>query len=286
MKTEKHMSFVSKAEKAAEYLKSLAGMKKNAGKHKNTAQGCAEKEMRQSEPPQTAAVLEAVLFAAGGAVELEALAKACGCDRKTARGAMRELIARYEAADGGLLIREYEGSYEMCTNPRCYASLIRLLAAPKKPVLTGVLMETLSIIAFRSPATKVEIERIRGVKSDHAVNRLIEYGLVEEVGRLDVPGRPALFAPTDAFYRRFGVSGKDGLPNPGPETQAEIQKEVAQALSVYSGEPEAGRTESLTEEAVKEASESAVQSGEKLPAAEPVGGDRGAETEQERKTTE
>lgn len=175
-------------------------------------------------------VIAAVLFAMGGAVETEALAKACGCDKKTAEKAARELLSQYEEADGALLIREYDGSFQMCTNPKYYENLIRLVSAPKKPVLTEVVMETLSIIAFKNPATKVEIEKIRGVKSDHAVNKLIEYGLVEEVGRLDAPGRPALFAPTDEFYRRFGISGREDLPGIGPEVREDLMEEVRTEL--------------------------------------------------------
>lgn len=171
-------------------------------------------------------VIAAVLFTLGGTVGAPELGKACGCDARTARKAARLLVKRYEEADGALLVREYDGSFQMCTNPRYYENLIRLVSAPKKPVLTEVVLETLSIIAFKNPATKVEIEKVRGVKSDHAVNKLIEYGLVEEVGRLDAPGRPALFAPTDEFYRRFGVSGKDDLPRIGPELKESFMEEV------------------------------------------------------------
>ena len=73
-------------------------------------------------------------------------------------------------------------------------------------------LETLSIIAYCQPVTKVEVERIRGVKSDHAVNRLVEFGLIEEVGRLDAPGRPMLFATTEEFLNRFGVDSLKALP--------------------------------------------------------------------------
>lgn len=170
--------------------------------------------------------IEAVLFAMGGAVDGVSLAKACGCDAKTARKAARALQKRYAEADGGILIREYDGSFQMCTSPKCYDELIRLVSSPKKPVLSDVVMETLAIIAFKSPVTKVGIEKIRGVKSDHAVNKLIEFGLAEEVGRLDAPGRPALFAPTEEFYRRFGVSGKDDLPKLGAEEEELIEEEV------------------------------------------------------------
>ena len=94
---------------------------------------------------------------------------------------------------------------------------------PKKPALTDVMLETLSIIAYKQPVTKMEIEKIRGVKSDHAVNRLVEYNLVYEVGRLDAPGRPALLPPQRNFWRRFGVGSVQDLPDLGPEQEAEIK---------------------------------------------------------------
>ena len=78
------------------------------------------------------------------------------------------------------------------------------------------MLETLSIIAYRQPVTKLEIEKIRGVKSDHAVNKLVEYGLVEEVGRMDAPGRPILFGTTEEFLRRFSVQYLDDLPSLAP----------------------------------------------------------------------
>lgn len=94
---------------------------------------------------------------------------------------------------------------------RYYENLIRVAAAPKKQVLSDVVLETLAIIAYKQPVTKADIEKIRGVKSDHAVNRLIEYNLVYEAGRLDTPGKPALFATTEEFLRRFGVSSTENL---------------------------------------------------------------------------
>ena len=92
-------------------------------------------------------------------------------------------------------------------------------------------METLSIIAYKQPVTKLEIEKIRGVKSDHAVNKLVEYNLVYEVGRLDAPGRPALFATTEEFLRRFGIGSTQNLPVADPVVAAEIRMEVEEELS-------------------------------------------------------
>ena len=99
-------------------------------------------------------------------------------------------------------------------------------------MLTDVILETLAIIAYKQPVTKADIEKIRGVKSDHAVNRLIEYNLVYEAGRLDAPGRPALFATTEEFLRRFGVSSTVDLPDIDPEQEEEIRTEVEEELNL------------------------------------------------------
>jgi len=95
-----------------------------------------------------------------------------------------------------------------------------------------VVMETLAIIAYKQPVTKADIEKIRGVKSDHAVNRLIEYNLVYEAGRMDAPGRPALFATTEEFLRRFGVSSTVDLPEMNLEQKEEIRMEVEEELGI------------------------------------------------------
>ena len=135
-------------------------------------------------------------------------------------------------------ILELENAYQMCTCADYYENLIRVAATPKKHVLTDVIMETLSIIAYRQPVTKMEIGKIRGVNSDHAVNRLVEYGLVYEAGRLDAPGRPALFATTEEFLRRFGVSSMVDLPTMNPEQEEEIIQEVEEELQMRLGAQE------------------------------------------------
>ena len=179
------------------------------------------------------AVVEAVLFTMGRSVEVRQLAAAIGQDRETARRAVERLKARYDKSRScGMQIIELESSYQMCTRPEYYENLIRVAATPKKQVLTDVVLETLSIIAYKQPVTKLEIEKIRGVKSDHAVNRLIEFNLVYEVGRMDAPGRPALFATTEEFLRRFGVGSTDDLPSMKPEQAEEIKAEVEEELQL------------------------------------------------------
>lgn len=188
--------------------------------------GIIKDETSAEDPAVYKASVEAVLFTTGRAVSVAELAKAAFCSKGMARKAVRTLMKEYEEKNGGILIREFDGVYQMCTNPAYYENLIRLVQAPKKPVLTDVVMETLAIIAYLSPTTKVDIEKIRGVSSDHAVNKLIEYGLVEECGRLDAPGRPVLFEVTEEFYRRFGVSGKSELPVVSEAVKALIAEEV------------------------------------------------------------
>ena len=156
--------------------------------------------------------IEAILFTMGDSVELEKLASAIGHDEETTRKLIHNMMDKYEAADRGIRMIELDNAYQLCTKKEMYVYLIRVAKQPKRYVLTDVLLETLSIIAYKQPVTKLEIEKIRGVKSDHAVNKLVEYGLVEETGRLDAPGRPLLFGTTEEFLRRFSVHSLDELP--------------------------------------------------------------------------
>lgn len=177
-------------------------------------------------------IVEAVLFTMGKPVELYQLAVAIGQDKEAARRVAESLRQRYDQESRGIEIIRLEDSYQLCTRGKYYENLIRVASAPKKHVLTDVVLETLSIIAYKQPVTRLEIEKIRGVKSDHAVNRLIEYNLVQEVGRLDAPGRPVLFATTDEFLRRFGIGSLNNLPDMDPVKMEEMRSQVEEELQV------------------------------------------------------
>lgn len=172
------------------------------------------------------AVIEAVLFTMGESVETAKLAAAIEQDVPTTVKLIHNLMDRYEAEDRGIKIIELGDSFQLCTKPETYEYLIKVAAQPKKQVLTDVLLETLSIIAYKQPITKQEIEGIRGVSCDHAVNKLVEYGLVDEVGRLDAPGRPILFGTTESFLRSFGVRNVDELPVISPDKVEDFRKEA------------------------------------------------------------
>ncbi len=172
------------------------------------------------------AVIEAVLFTMGESVETAKLAAAIEQDVSTTVKLIHNLMDRYEAEDRGIKIIELGDSFQLCTKPETYEYLIKVATQPKKQVLTDVLLETLSIIAYKQPITKQEIEGIRGVSCDHAVNKLVEYGLVDEVGRLDAPGRPILFGTTESFLRSFGVRNVDELPVISPDKVEDFRKEA------------------------------------------------------------
>ena len=160
-------------------------------------------------------------------MEVGKIAKAIEQDVDTTRKLIHRMMDKYESEDRGVRIIELEDSFQMCTKKETYEYLIRVATQQKKHALTDILLETLSIIAFKQPVTKLEIEKIRGVKSDHAVNKLVEYNLVCERGRLDAPGKPILFGTTEEFLRRFSIPSLDDLPSPNPE-QVETFKEEAE----------------------------------------------------------
>lgn len=185
---------------------------------------------------ETEAAIEAILFAMGDSVELSQIAKAIGVDESTTEKMIHNMMDRYQEENRGIQIIELENSFQMCTKKKYYEYLVNIAMHPQKPVLTDVMLETLSIIAYKQPVTKAEIEKIRGVKCDHAINKLVEYSLIRELGRLDAPGRPILFGTTEEFLRCFGVQDLDELPVPDPvqmeDFKAEAEEEVQLKLDV------------------------------------------------------
>lgn len=182
------------------------------------------------------AIIEAILFTMGDSVEIEKIAAGIEHDVETTRKIIHNMMDRYEKEDRGVKIIELEDSFQMCTKAEMYDYLIRVASQPKKQVITDVLLETLSIIAYKQPVTRAEVEKIRGVKCDHAVNKLIEYNLVMEVGRMDAPGRPLLFGTTEEFLRKFGVQSIEDLPminsDKMEDFKAEAEAEIQLKLEI------------------------------------------------------
>lgn len=215
-------------------------------------------------------MVEALLFSLGRSVSVEEIAVCLNMGKDGAILAAERLRERYEERQEGLIIKKLEDRYQMMSHPKTYEGLIRVVKSPRKPALSDVALETLSIIAYCQPITKVEIERIRGVKSDHAVNRLVEFGLIEEVGRLDAPGRPMLFATTEEFLNRFGVDSLKDLPKLPEGAEKLLKEEVAEELKDGFG---------LEAEEDTDAEENSMDAEEEIEEAEPESEDR--ETEEE-----
>ena len=199
------------------------------------------------------AAIEAILFATGRAVPAEDLARALEVSEAEADSYAASLSGRWNSEKHGTDIIRIENGWQMCTRKDYYPQLIILELTPKKPRLTDVLLETLSVIAYKQPVTKAEIERIRGVNSDHAVNKLVEFHLVKELGRARLPGRPILFGTTEDFLRVFGVSSKANLPVIN-QTTVEGFREEAEAEAGVVGElpnnremPDNGETSDIGE---------------------------------------
>ena len=181
------------------------------------------------------AAIEAVLFTMGESVELSKLADLIEESKSDTKKIIYEMMDRYESENRGLMIVELEDSFQMCTKTEMYEYLIKIAKAPKKYVLTDSVLETLSIIAYKQPVTRAEIERVRGVSCDHAINRLIEFQLVTELGRLDAPGRPLLFGTTEEFLRRFGIQSLEALPKMNPVQVEEFKQQALHEAEIQLG---------------------------------------------------
>lgn len=177
-------------------------------------------------------IIEAVLFAMGDSVEASKLVHVLEISEKEIREIIKEMNSKYKKAERGIYILELGESFQLCTKPDLYEYLIKVAKAPRKYVMSDTLLETLSIIAYKQPVTKLEVEKIRGVSSDHAVNRLLEFNLIQELGRLDAPGRPLLFGTTEEFLRTFGVKTLGDLPRINPEQMEDFKKQAEEEADI------------------------------------------------------
>nr|MDN4742399.1 SMC-Scp complex subunit ScpB [Lachnospiraceae bacterium C1.1] len=181
-----------------------------------------------------AGIIEAVLFTSGDSVEIERLKEITEATDEQLTVALGVLEKRYESEESGLVLIQLEDSVQLATKSDMYEYLIKIARTPKQYRLSDTALETLSIIAYKQPVTRMQIEHIRGVSCSHAIDKLLEYDLIKELGRLDAPGRPLLFGTTEEFLRRFGVKSIEDLPKPAPERIEEFHEqaeaEVAEEL--------------------------------------------------------
>lgn len=157
-------------------------------------------------------IVEAILFASGEPVELSRLAMATECDEEEVVDAARSLMDRLSFERRGTRVVCLDKAFQMCSSGEFSAYVTKALETRKPPKLSGSQLETLTIVAYYQPATKAYIEQIRGVDSSYSVGALLNKHLIEECGRLNVPGRPILYRTTPDFLRTFGLSSLEELP--------------------------------------------------------------------------
>lgn len=155
-------------------------------------------------------IIEAILFAAGRVVTEQELMIALEIDKETISKIINEMHEEYE--NMGIDIIKVENGYQLCSKPEFYEYIYPILDKRTKPNLSNAALETLAIIAYNPRATRPEIEAIRGVNSDATIYKLLEYGLIEEAGKADLPGRPTTYKTTQEFLKMFGYTDLSKLP--------------------------------------------------------------------------
>ena len=168
--------------------------------------------------------MEAVLFAAGEPVELSRLAQALDIKEAAARELLSRLREKYESTESGLALLELDGCYQLATKPRYAPAIKTAMDLRRNAPLSNAAMEVLAIVAYNQPVTRGFIEQVRGVDSSQTVVNLVEKGLIEEAGRLDVPGRPISYRTTAGFLRTFGMKTLEDLP-PLPDESGQVMLE-------------------------------------------------------------
>ena len=157
-------------------------------------------------------VIEAILFAAGDPVPASRIALVTGEETQTIVSAARELAAAYEENRCGMRLVQMNDLLQLCSAPEYAEYIRRALEQRKPPMLSQPALETLAVVAYFQPVTRAYIDQVRGVDSSYTVGVLVDRGLIERCGKLDVPGRPSLLRTTDAFLRTMGVSRLEDLP--------------------------------------------------------------------------
>lgn len=158
-------------------------------------------------------LIESILFVSGDAVPLKKLSAFLNMDIRNTRKLMEKLVDVFNFERRGLQIIKVEDSYQLATRPEYGEYLEKYFGTEERQTLSQAVIETLSIIAYRQPITRMDIELIRGVKCEYAISILSQRGLIMEVGRMDTPGRPILYGTTDTFLKSFGLSSLEDLPS-------------------------------------------------------------------------
>lgn len=163
--------------------------------------------------PAIKSAIESLLFVSGEPLSLRDLHNNLEISIKVIESVIKEIIDDYEEEDRGIKLISINGEYQLVSKPQNSDSVQKLLKKNKRQSLSQASLESLAIVAYKQPITRIDIDEIRGVKSESALQRLIERELIKDIGRLEVPGRPIIFGTTEEFLRQFGLKALDELPS-------------------------------------------------------------------------
>lgn len=212
---------------------------------------------------KTIAAIEAVLFASGEPISLYRLSAAVGVEEETVFRLIPSLRDKYQDERSGIFLVEADGEYQLCSKEEFAANIKSALEIKRDAPLSAAAMEILAIIAYNQPVTKAFIEQVRGVDSSQTVNNLVEKRLVEEAGRLELPGRPVAYKTTANFLRSFGFKSIDNLPPlPDESGQLKMGEVLGEDEVAPAAEAAAGATAGATAEAEATAAPAAEPSDE------------------------
>ncbi len=181
------------------------------------------------------AVIEAILFACGEPIELDKIVSASGIEKETVLKIIDRLNDRYTELECAFAISRLGTSYQMASKPQFAPYIKAALETRRQVPLTQAALETLAIVAYNQPVTKSFVEQVRGVDSSGVVNSLVERNLLEEYGRLDLPGRPIAYKTTENFLRCFGLNDLKGLP-PIPDSSGQIDFDEYEEMTFSAGD--------------------------------------------------
>ena len=195
-------------------------------------------------------VVEAILFAVGRSVGIKEFKEVLGVNASEIEKAIKELEEKYKGNSGISLVK-FNDEYQLVSNKEYFEQVSKFVENSKKANLSTTCLEVLSIIAYNPKVTKGEIESIRGVNSDSQVSKLLEYGLIEEVGRMNAPGRPAMFAVTNEFLKCMGINKVEDLPDydsiKTEDEELSMFKEMDEASEVKKEDTDNNETEKTEE---------------------------------------
>ncbi|EEH97698.1 SMC-Scp complex subunit ScpB [Clostridium tertium] len=182
-----------------------------------------------SSKPKIKSAIEALLFVSGEPLTIKDLSNSIEVSPKTISNILNEMILDYEEEKRGIKLISINGEYQLVTKAENSDYIQKLLKKNKRQSLSQASLESLAIIAYKQPITRVDIDEIRGVKSESAIHKLLEKDLIKEVGRLEVPGRPILFGTTEEFLRQFGLKELNELPS--LDLYSEKDEETIEAMN-------------------------------------------------------